>query len=853
MANTELATAYIALVPSMKGAQGAIANAVVPGATSAGDTGGTSMGQALLGGLKKFAAPIAVLAAGFGVKKIVSESTDAFNQLASTTKTLARIAGGTTEQVSALAGGMRMAGLDSDKTQVALTMFSKNVGNANDGGEKAAAMAAKLGTNFLDASGNIKPMSELLPSLADRFQSMPNGAEKTALAMQLFGRSGAQMIPFLNNGAAGIEQFTDKAKSMGLVLDDASMSIWSKARVSMREYSAAVQGAKASLGQDLVPVITAVSNVSRQMLIPVLQATSTFLLNNRDRFLEVAGTAQKFADRTGSAITGLLTLFTKGDFTPSLGAALGVEEDSPVIAVLLRTRDVATSVIGAVKGAFASVGPTLSGVFDGVSGAAASVLPGVLAGLAPIGQAFSALLPQLAPLVPQLMSVFSAFNPLSLVMHAILPVLPQLAGVVGTLVSSLAGALGPALTALVPAITQVVSVLSGTLSTTLATLIPVVSQIAVMIAGALGGAITALVPVIVQLMPVVSQIVAILGTLLGSVIQMLAPVLVQVIGLVLQLLPPLMSLLPPIMTVVQALVPIVALIGQLISVLLPPILQLLMAIIEPVLGLITPLVNLLVPILVTLAGYITDFIVPALTQFISYITALTANVAPVVTAIAGGLVNAIVSLIQWVASAASAVGSFTTNAVGAVAGFAASVGKHIGDAIAFFVNLPATIIGVFASAGQWLFDAGKNMITGLLDGVKSLASTIGSFFLNLLPGWIVGPFKAALGIHSPSTVFAGIGQDTGRGYVIGVQSMRSQIESAVTGMVSIPVVPDLYTAPVNPVQSAGNTSTAGSGTATGQSLTIVGNLGYDPAEIFDEWERAQRRSALRANIVGGDL
>ncbi|SEC98945.1 hypothetical protein [Arthrobacter woluwensis] len=37
------------------------------------------------------------------------------------------------------------------------------------------------------------------------------------------------------------------------------------------------------------------------------------------------------------------------------------------------------------------------------------------------------------------------------------------------------------------------------------------------------------------------------------------------------------------------------------------------------------------------------------------------------------------------------------------------------------------------------------MIQGLLNGAGSLLSSIGSFFLNQLPGWIVGPFKAALG------------------------------------------------------------------------------------------------------------
>ncbi|MFJ4230115.1 hypothetical protein ACIPYV_21325, partial [Paenarthrobacter nicotinovorans] len=83
----------------------------------------------------------------------------------------------------------------------------------------------------------VKPMAEILPGLADKFKSMPDGAEKTALATQLFGRSGAQMLPFLNKGSEGIGQLTDKAKQMGLVIDDVSAKSFGAAKVSAREYS----------------------------------------------------------------------------------------------------------------------------------------------------------------------------------------------------------------------------------------------------------------------------------------------------------------------------------------------------------------------------------------------------------------------------------------------------------------------------------------------------------------------------------------------------------------------------------------------------------------------------------------
>lgn len=100
----------------------------------------------------------------------------------------------------------------------------------------------------------------------------------------------------------------------------------------------------------------------------------------------------------------------------------------------------------------------------------------------------------------------------------------------------------------------------------------------------------------------------------------------------------------------------------------------------------------------------------------------------------------------------------------------------------WFGSLPGTILGFFSGAGKWLWDIGRNMIDGLLDGIKSLGSTIGNFFLDLLPDWIVGPFKAALGIHSPSRVFRGYGQNLIEGLTLGLDDEQSGLDRRMAGL-----------------------------------------------------------------------
>lgn len=51
--------------------------------------------------------------------------------------------------------------------------------------------------------------------LADIFAAMPDGVEKTALAVQLFGKAGMDMIPMLNLGSKGLAEAQEKAAAYG--------------------------------------------------------------------------------------------------------------------------------------------------------------------------------------------------------------------------------------------------------------------------------------------------------------------------------------------------------------------------------------------------------------------------------------------------------------------------------------------------------------------------------------------------------------------------------------------------------------------------------------------------------------
>ena len=138
--------------------------------------------------------------------------------------------------------------------------MSRRLVAANDGGAKAAEMAATLGTSFVGANGDVRNLGEILPGVADKFKAMKDGPEETALAMQLFGRAGAQMLPFLNRGSAGIEELKAKAQELGVVLDQEGIAKFAAYRKSTREFDMAMQGMQVTLGSELIPAATSGMN-----------------------------------------------------------------------------------------------------------------------------------------------------------------------------------------------------------------------------------------------------------------------------------------------------------------------------------------------------------------------------------------------------------------------------------------------------------------------------------------------------------------------------------------------------------------------------------------------------------------
>lgn len=101
---------------------------------------------------------------------------------------------------------------------------------------------------------------------------------------------------------------------------------------------------------------------------------------------------------------------------------------------------------------------------------------------------------------------------------------------------------------------------------------------------------------------------------------------------------------------------------------------------------------------------------------------------------------------------------------------------------AFFGGVPGRVIGVFADAGSWLFDAGRQILVGLKNGLESMAAAPINAAKSV-GGKIVSGVKGVFGIKSPSRVMMEVGKNIVEGLTSGVKSKQADALSAVKDLV----------------------------------------------------------------------
>jgi hypothetical protein len=157
----------------------------------------------------------AAVAAAGALAMMVKSSIDTADEISKA----AQKVGIGTEELSRLRYAADMSGVSFDGLQTSVSKLNRNMVAAAAGTASAQAGFAALGVSVTKSDGTLRSSTDVMGDVADRFAKMDDGAQKSAIAMQIFGKSGADMIPMLNGGRAALEELTSEADKFGIVID----------------------------------------------------------------------------------------------------------------------------------------------------------------------------------------------------------------------------------------------------------------------------------------------------------------------------------------------------------------------------------------------------------------------------------------------------------------------------------------------------------------------------------------------------------------------------------------------------------------------------------------------------------
>ena len=184
----------------------------------------------------------------------------------------------TVEALQKLRYSAELAGVGQEQLNSAFFKFTRVLSEAKTGSKSARDAFRKL---KLDPK-KFKTSEEAVLGISDAFNKMPAGIQKTALAQEFFGRSGAQLIPFLNQGSKTIKEMGDEFESFGGVISASSANLGDDFNDNLAKVEKIFGGIKNAIGQAFLPIF----NDLVQKFIEYLKVNKELIKAKLDKFIK---------------------------------------------------------------------------------------------------------------------------------------------------------------------------------------------------------------------------------------------------------------------------------------------------------------------------------------------------------------------------------------------------------------------------------------------------------------------------------------------------------------------------------------------------------------------------------------
>lgn len=240
----------------------------------------------------------ALTAAGGAVLAPLAAATAAFSAQGDAVEKMAARTGLSAEAISELSFAAGQSGTSIETLEKGIRKMQDTIIGAADGTQSQIDALAALGLSVDDLKN--KSPEEQFMLLSSAIGSISDPAERTSRAMDIFGKSGTELLPMFAAGADGIAALREEAKKLGHQLTTEDAAAAAALNDSWGRVSATLKGITLQVGAALAPTITELSNTLAELLTKAVD----WIRNNRTIIVTIAAVAAGVTV-AGTALLGL--------------------------------------------------------------------------------------------------------------------------------------------------------------------------------------------------------------------------------------------------------------------------------------------------------------------------------------------------------------------------------------------------------------------------------------------------------------------------------------------------------------------------------------------------------------------
>lgn len=207
------------------------------------------LSDAIKAGFKELANIAGKLAEGF--KAAVQGSAEYADNII----TMSQVTGIATDKLQAYQYMANLTDTSVETITGAMTKLTRNMNSARSGTKATAEAFGLLGVEITKSDGTLRDNDEVFGEIIDKLGAMEEGAERDAIAMQIFGKSAQDLNPLIKQGSEGIAELTKEAEKVGAVLSEKDLATLGGIQDSFDRLAATGDALKNRLGVALGEII----------------------------------------------------------------------------------------------------------------------------------------------------------------------------------------------------------------------------------------------------------------------------------------------------------------------------------------------------------------------------------------------------------------------------------------------------------------------------------------------------------------------------------------------------------------------------------------------------------------------